>query len=129
MHLIKVIAGGAMVVLLVILLTRPHPSVRKTTELYQKVADRADAVVQNDLGLRYTTGQGVPKDLGKAAELFQKAAVKGYAVSQTNLGLLYEAGAGVPKDLGKAAELFQKAADQGNFYAQNYRNVSRHLLQ
>jgi TPR repeat protein len=85
MRLIKVIAGGAMVVLVVILLMRPHPSVRKTTELYQKVADRAEAVAKNDLGLRYTTGQGVSKDLGKAAELFQKAADQGDEVATTIL--------------------------------------------
>ena len=85
MRLIKVIAGGAMVVLLVILLTRPHPSVRKTTELYQKVADQADAVAQNDLGLRYATGQGVLKDSRKAAELFQKAADQGDEFATTIL--------------------------------------------
>ena len=117
MRLIKVIAGGAMVVLLVTLLTRPHPSARKATEFYKKAADQANAVAQSNLGLRYATGQGVPKDLGKATELYQKATDQGYAGAQNNLGVLYATGRGVPKDSGKAAELFQKAADQGDQFA------------
>ena len=74
---------------------------------------------QNDLGLLYQNGQGVPKDLVKAAELYQKAADQGNAAARNNLGLLYQNGQGVPKDLRKAAELYQKAANQGNAAAQN----------
>jgi uncharacterized RDD family membrane protein YckC/energy-coupling factor transporter ATP-binding protein EcfA2 len=43
---------------------------------------------QNDLGLLYQNGQGVPKDLVKAAELYQKAADQGNAAARNNLGLL-----------------------------------------
>jgi hypothetical protein len=133
-RLIMVIAGGATVMLLVtitVLLTMPHPSVRKAPELFQKatdqgkaaevypkVADQENPDAQNELGWQYETGQGVPKDLGKAAELYQKAADQGHAYAQTHLGVLYSTGQGVPKDLGKAVELYQKAADQGNVYAQ-----------
>jgi TIR domain/Sel1 repeat len=74
----------------------------------------ADAATDYDLGVRYETGQGVPKDLRKAAEHFQKAANQGYALAQNNLGALYAVGQGVPKDLRKAAELYQKAAAQGS---------------
>ncbi len=77
--------------------------------------------------MSYASGEGVPKDLGKAAELFQKAADQGDLKAQYNLGVCYASGEGVPKDLGKAAELFQKAADQGYPKAQyelgmSYRN-------
>ena len=71
-------------------------------------------MAQSNLGWLYQSGQGVPKDLGKAAELYQKAADQGNVFAQNNLGLLYQSGEGVPKDLRKAAELYQKAADQGN---------------
>ena len=74
-----------MVVLLVILLTRPHPSARKATEFYQKAADQANAVALSNLGLLYATGEGVAKDLGKAAELFQKAADQGDQFATTLL--------------------------------------------
>jgi len=100
-RLIIVAAGGATVMLLVtitVLLTRPHPSVRKAPELYQKapdhgkaaelypkVADQENPAAQNKLGEQYATGQGVPKDLGKAAELFQKAADQGCQPAITNL--------------------------------------------
>ncbi|OLE75483.1 MAG: hypothetical protein AUG74_03225 [Bacteroidetes bacterium 13_1_20CM_4_60_6] len=133
--LIIVTAVGATVMLLVtitVLLTRPHPSVRKAPELYQKGADQGKAAdlyqkaadqgyadAQNNLGWLYEHGVGVPKDLGKAAELYQKAADQGYAGAQNNLGWLYANGQGVTKDFGKAAELFRKAADQGNARAQN----------
>jgi TPR repeat protein/uncharacterized RDD family membrane protein YckC len=84
----------------------------------QKAANQGDAAAQNNLGLHYEIGWGVPKDLGKAAELYQKAADQGNARAQTNLGSLYQSGQGVPKDLKKAADLYQKAADQGNADAQ-----------
>ena len=43
-------------------------------ELLQKAADQGNADAQNDLGLLYQNGEGVPKNLGTAAELYQKAA-------------------------------------------------------
>src|SRR5206468_613486 len=85
----------------------------------QKAADQGNADAQNKLGVRYQTGRGVPKDLGKAAALYQKAADQGNADAQNSLAVLYETGDGVPKDLAKAVELYQKAADQGYDFAQN----------
>lgn len=74
--LIIVTAGGAAVMLLftiTVLLMRPHPSVRKAAHLDQKGVDEGDAAAQNNLGMFYTSGEGVPKDLGKAAALFKKS--------------------------------------------------------
>src|SRR5207249_2762795 len=76
-------------------------------------------VQQNNLGWRYQSGKGVPKDLKKAADLYQKAASKGNTLAQANLGWLYQNGEGVPKDLSKAAELYEKAANQRNAFARN----------
>jgi hypothetical protein len=86
----------------------------KAAALYQKAADQGHAAEQNNLGLLYQHGEGVPKDLGKAAELYQKAADQGNADAQYNLGWLYEYGRGVPTDSGKAKELLEKAAKQGD---------------
>ena len=89
------------------------PRQQTAGELFQKSADQGYGSAQNNLGVVYENGQGVPKDLGRAAELYQKAADQGYARAQYNLGTLYQDGDGVPKDLGKARELYQKAANQG----------------
>jgi hypothetical protein len=121
-RLITVTAGGAAVLLLftiTVLFMRPHISVRKTAALDQNGIDEGDAAAQNNLGVSYRDGNGLPKDSKKAAELFKKAADQGYAAAQNNLGMCYLSGEGVQKDLKKAAELFQKAADEGDAAAQN----------
>ena len=120
-RLIIVTAVAATVILLLLItgsLTR-H-SFRDAVDIayLQKAADQGYAPAQNNLGLLYEDGKGVPQDLGEAAELYQKAAHQGYADAQNNLGWLYQNGKGVPQDLGKAAELCQKAANQGYADAQ-----------
>jgi TPR repeat protein/uncharacterized RDD family membrane protein YckC len=102
----------ALIVIWLIAIARQVPDL-------QKAANQGNAAAQNQLGLRYETGQGVPKDFGKAADLYQKSADRGNASAKNNLGRLYENGEGVPKDLRRAANLYQKAADQGNAFAQN----------
>jgi TPR repeat protein len=49
------------------------------------VADQGNADAQTKLALQYQTGQGLPKDLGKAAELYQKAADQGNQRAIANL--------------------------------------------
>jgi TPR repeat protein len=67
----------------------------------------------------YATGQGVPKDFGKAMEWFEKAADQGNDSGQDSIGDMYYRGEGVPQDYGQAMEWYQKAADQGNDSAQD----------
>jgi hypothetical protein len=57
----------------------------KVVALYQKADDQGSAYAQVYLGVLYSNGQGVPKDLGKAAELYQKAADQGDQVASANL--------------------------------------------
>jgi TPR repeat protein len=92
----------------------PTPKPAATASGLDRLPTDKKVTEQYNLGVRYETGDGVSKDLGKAAELFQKAADQGFADAQYDLGVLYEMGQGVPKDFGKAAELYKKAADQGN---------------
>ena len=40
---------------------------------------------QNNLGVMYYSGEGVPRDTAKAAEWFKKAAAQGNADAQANL--------------------------------------------
>jgi uncharacterized protein len=76
-------------------------------------ADRGDAIAQNDLGLLYSRGSGVPRDVAQAFELFQLAARQGLAKAEFNEGNSYASGAGVSMDLAEAFQWYAKAAAQG----------------
>jgi len=77
-------------------------------------AEQGDADAQNNLGIRYDQGEGVPQDDVEAVRLFRLAADQGNAYAQFNLGLMYDRGDGVPQDHAEAVRLFRLAADQGN---------------
>jgi hypothetical protein len=61
-------------------------------------AEQGDAQAQNNLGMMYFEGWGVPKDDKEAIKWFRVAASQGYALAQGNLGLMYAKGRGVPQD-------------------------------
>lgn len=84
-----------------------------------KEAEQDNAATQAELGLMHATGQGAPKDYGRAVYWFRKAAEQGNADGQYNLGVMHANGHGVTQDYGKAAEWYRKAAEQGNRRAQN----------
>lgn len=86
---------------------------------YRKAAEQGSALAQNNIGVMYQNGLGVPKDFGQAVALYRKAAEKGLAPAQSALGFMYENGLGVPKDLNEAVTWYRKAADQGFALAQN----------
>ncbi len=71
-----------------------------------------DAQEQFELGDRYASGRGVPKDDAKAVEWFRKAAEQGSAAAQDVLGTAYSEGRGVPEDDAMAVEWYRKAAEQ-----------------
>jgi TPR repeat protein len=50
------------------------PIVAGSEQELRKMAEAGDATAQNDLGVRYYEGDGVPKDLTEAVKWFQKAA-------------------------------------------------------
>lgn len=84
----------------------------------KRKAEAGDAYAQDNLGVMYVKGEGVPKDEAKAIEWYQKAAAQGNADAQFKLGMRYFSGVGVPKDEAKSVEWFQKAAAQGHANAQ-----------
>ena len=65
----------------------------------RKKAEQGNTDAQFSLGLRYATGDGVPKDEVEAVRWYRKAAEQGDVQAQTNLGGMYYNGTGVPKDL------------------------------
>jgi len=87
--------------------------------IWRPLADQGDAVAQNNLGVMYANGQGVPQDYAQALIWTRKAANQGDAVAQNNLGVMYRDGEGVALDYAQAMIWFRKAADQGDAVAQN----------
>lgn len=88
-------------------------------KIYKQVAKRGFAVAQNNLGVMYQNGLGVPRNFLKGFLLCQLAANQGNVRAQCNLGFMYDKGEGISQDYSKALELYQKAADQGFADAQH----------
>ena len=86
--------------------------------LFRSLADLGDAFAQDDLGVMYDNGQGVPQDFAEALKWYRLAANQGDAGGQANLGLMYAAGHGVPQDYAEAVKWLRLAADQGDPAAQ-----------
>ncbi|MEE9313812.1 MAG: peptidoglycan-binding protein [Rhizobiaceae bacterium] len=66
------------------------------------------------VGMRYSDGNGVKRNMTEAAKWFDVAAEKGFAPAQYSIGSLYEKGIGVERDITKASNWYEKAAVQGN---------------
>lgn len=77
------------------------------------LAERGDAWAEYELGLLFSMGLGVPRDLERAAVWLKKSAAQGNAHAQNDLGTLYDQGRGVRIDPEEAARLYRQAAEQG----------------
>jgi TPR repeat protein len=86
---------------------------------WRKAAEQGVAYAQYNLGVMYTSGQGVPKDAKLAVQSFRRAAEQGFADAQNNLGVMYASGQGVPKDDKIAVQWYRRAAEQGDAKAQS----------
>jgi serine/threonine-protein kinase len=76
-------------------------------------ANRGEVAAQNALGVKYASGDGLPRDDTKAVEWYRKAAQQGFAKSQANLGDMYLSGrGGLDKDYNQALSWYLKAAQQ-----------------
>jgi TPR repeat protein len=67
-----------------------------------------------ELGARYMTGEGAPRDLAVAAHWYEKAAQRGEPNAQNQIGYFYESGIGVAQDLTRAMHWYQLSASSGN---------------
>jgi len=67
-------------------------------KIYQPLAAQGNADAQNNLGMLYRDGQGVPQDYTQARQWYEKAAAQGLAQAKSNLGVLYRNGQSVPQD-------------------------------
>src|SRR3984885_2343405 len=81
---------------------------------WRPLANQGNPVAQNNLGIMYLDGKGVPQDTSEAVRYLSLSAGAGSSLGQNNLGGLYRDGKGVPRDYGKAALWFAASAAQGN---------------
>ncbi|MBA4369601.1 MAG: sel1 repeat family protein, partial [Desulfobacterium sp.] len=73
-------------------------------------AMQGEPTAQNELGLIYFNGDGIPVNYLKAMKWFKKAAEQNDAKAQNNLGVMYLNGDGVPQNYQEAMKWFKKAA-------------------
>ena len=90
---------------------------------FRLLAEKGDAEAQNNLGVMYDYGEGVPKDFAEAVKWYRKAAVQGDVEAQTNLGFMYLTGYGVPKDYVQAYMWSYLAAARDNKMARKNRDI------
>ena len=76
----------------------PERTQDDSIEALRTRAEAGDADAQDNLGLRYVNGRGVPQDDAEAVRWYRLAADQGFARAQFNLGVRYATGRGVPQD-------------------------------
>ncbi len=86
----------------------------RAAHYYRIAAEKGNPDGQNNLGVLYLRGLGVPVDKREALRLFRHAAAQGYAQAQCNLGLMYANGEGTERDLAAARLHLKRAAAQGH---------------
>lgn len=87
-------------------------------ELLEKSAALGNMFAENQLGLIYSKGDGIPRDDYAAIRFYRKSAEKGNPNAMVNLANRYSYGMGLLEDEVKAAALIRMAADRGNVEAQ-----------
>ncbi|MSP84000.1 MAG: sel1 repeat family protein, partial [Alphaproteobacteria bacterium] len=78
-------------------------------KLIRPFAEQGYAVAQNNLGLMYESGRGVPQDYAEAVKWYRLAAEQGFAQAQKFLGFMYDNGQGVPQDYAEAVKWYRLA--------------------
>jgi len=81
---------------------------------WRPMAIQGNPVAQNNLGIMYLDGKGVPQKKSESVRYLSLSAAAGSLLGQNNLGGLYRDGKGLPRDYGKAAQWFSASAVQGN---------------
>ena len=90
----------------------------KAHALFLATANKGEAKGAYGMGVLYSEGWHVEKDLAQAINWFRKSAEQGYAPAQFNLGNVYFKGHGVEIDPVKASHWWRQAARQGYSQAQ-----------
>ena len=76
---------------------------------YQLSAEQGYADAQNNLGVMYENGEGVPKNYDEAMKWYRKAAELGNKDAPNNIGTMHMSGIGVARNFVKAHMWFSIA--------------------
>ena len=82
--------------------------------LWRPLAVQGNPVAQNNLGIMYLDGKGVPQNMSEAVRYLSLSAAAGSSLGHNNLGGLYRDGKGVPRYYARAMQWFNASASQGN---------------
>ena len=82
--------------------------------LWRPLATQGNPVAQNNLGIMYLDGKGVPQNMSEAVRYLSLSAAASSSLGQNNLGGLYRDGKGVSRDFARAMQWFSASASQGN---------------
>ena len=102
--------------------TTPEPETVETHDVDAPMTndeERSLAEVHFNIGLMFSSGDGVPKNETQAAKWFLKAAEEGLPEGQFSLGQAYLNGNGVVQNTELALDWIQKASDNGHKPAQD----------
>ena len=94
----------------------------------RRLAEQGIAGAQNNLGVMYANGEGVPQNDAEAVKWYRLSAEQGNAMAQYNLGVMYANGEGVPQDYARSYLWFSMAATQGFEGASENRDLAGALL-
>lgn len=85
---------------------------QNTLGWFEKQAELGDVEAQNNLGVIYRRGTGVPKQPEKALALFEKSAARGSVNGMLNLANMYKLGEGAEQNLELSYAWYNLAADR-----------------
>jgi len=84
-----------------------------TAYILQNKANSGDPFAQHELGLRYLTGQGMPKDTLRAIQWIQQAVKRNLTVAWFNYAIMLNNGIGIEWSPFEAYNYFKAAAKNG----------------
>ncbi len=96
---------------------------QEAVRLYRLAAEQGHENAQNNLGLMYDNGQGVPEDDKEAVKWYRLSAEQGNAYAQSNLGVKYAKGQGVLQDYALAHMWFNLCGSGGDEDCVKRRNI------
>ncbi len=84
-----------------------------TAYILQNKANQGDPIAQHELGIRYLTGQGLPRDTVRAVSWIEKAVQKNLTSAWFNYAIMLNNGIGVEWNPFQAYNYFKAAAKNG----------------
>jgi hypothetical protein len=99
---------------------KPAPLLEEGVRWLMAAAAGGHPEAMFSVGVRYSAGEGVKRNMEEAVKWFQRAADAGQPQAAVNLGFCYAYGDGVPKDMTRASECFSTAVKGGLEMAKEY---------